>query len=119
MWILPEMEIFASNPDLKDYRGHPLGNIPELFKPDSCLKTCFYKALGYHVRYTHSLIKFDLIFSVFQRQQKEHQLTFGSLIQLTSSPHQANGSYPTRMMYSHQSSILWRLKAALSQMTRM
>ena len=30
MWVLPEMDIFASNPVLKRYRGFPPGNSPEL-----------------------------------------------------------------------------------------
>ena len=59
MWVLPEMDLFASIPDLKDYRGNPLGNSPELFNFDYYPKTDFHKALCYHVRYTHSLHKFD------------------------------------------------------------
>ena len=119
MWILPEMDLLASIPDLKYYRGRPLGNSPELFNPDSYLKNIFTShwviILGIHIPFIN-LIQKGL---VLQRQRKEHQLTFRSLIQLTSSLHQANGSYTTRMMYSHQSSILWRLKATLSQMSRM
>ena len=43
---------------------------------------------------------------VLQRPRKEHQLTFGSLIQLTASLHQENGLYPTHMTYLHQSIIM-------------
>ena len=66
--------------------------------------------LGIHIHCVNYIY-----FKVFQRQRKENQLTFESLIQLTASLHQANRSYPKYMMYSHQSSILWRTKAALSQ----
>ena len=119
MWILPEMDLFASIPDLKDYRGNPLGNSPELFNPGSYLKNILTRhgviMLGIHIHFINLIQKV----LVLQRQRKEHQLTLRSLIQLTSSLRQANRSYPTRMMYSHQSSILWRLKAALSQMSIM
>ena len=36
MWILPEMDIFTSNPVLKRYRSCPPGNIPELCNLDYC-----------------------------------------------------------------------------------
>ena len=48
-----------------------------------------------------------------------YQLTFWSFIQLAASLHQLDVSYTTRMIYSHQSSISWRPKAALSQMSIM
>ena len=34
MWILPEIDIFTSNPVLKRYRSCPPGNIPELCNLD-------------------------------------------------------------------------------------
>ena len=57
--ILPEMYLFSRDLLLKHYRGRPPENIPELCNIDSCLKEYFYKAVDCHVRYTHSLHKFD------------------------------------------------------------
>ena len=54
MWILPEMDIFTSNPVLKCYRSCPPGNIPELFNLDYCLNRVLHKAVYCRVRYTHS-----------------------------------------------------------------
>ena len=113
MWILPKMDIFASNPILKCYIGRTFGNSPELCNIDSCKKNCTSQwifMLGVHIHCIH-FIQFLLL---FKRQIKEHQLNLGSLIQLTVSLHQGNGSYPTRMTYSPQLSILWRQKSALS-----
>ena len=78
-----------------------------------------YKAVDCHIMCTHLLHKLDLKSLVLQSRRKEHRLAFGSFIQLMASLHQSNRSYPTRMMYSHESSILWRPKAALSRMSRM
>ena len=55
MWILPEINLFTSNPVLKRYRGRPPGNILELYNLGSCLNTDLQKAVDCHVRYTHSL----------------------------------------------------------------
>ena len=119
MWILPEMDIFTIKTVLKRYRGRPPGNIRELFYLDSCLNKDLHKLVDYHVRYTHSLLKLDpKKFSIATRRM-EHKLTFGSLIQLTASLHQAKVSYPTHMMYSNQSSISRRPKAGLYQMSRL
>ena len=49
------MDLFASDPALQRYRGHPSGNSPEHFNTDSCLNTDLQKAVDCHVRYTHSL----------------------------------------------------------------
>ena len=54
MWILPEMDIFTSNPVFKSYRSCSPGNIPELFNLDYCLNKDLHKAVDCHVRYTHS-----------------------------------------------------------------
>ena len=59
MWILPEIDIFADNHGLKIYRGCPPGNSPELLNIDSCLDKYLNKVVHCHVRYTHSLHKFD------------------------------------------------------------
>ena len=59
MWILPEMDIFASDTDLKLYRGHTPGNSPEIFNLDSCMNKYFHKAVDCHVRYKDSLHKLD------------------------------------------------------------
>ena len=53
MWILPEMDIFTSNPVLKRYRSFPPGNIPELCNIDYCLNKDLHKAVDCHVRYTY------------------------------------------------------------------
>ena len=57
MWILPEMDIFTSDPLLKLYIGLPHGNILELCNLDSCIKKESHKAVDFHVRYTQSLHK--------------------------------------------------------------
>ena len=54
MWILPEMDIFASKPILKRYRSCPPENIPELCNLDYCLDKYLNKAVDCHVRYTIS-----------------------------------------------------------------
>ena len=54
MWILPEMDIFTSNPVLKRYRSCTPGNAPELCNLDYCLNKDLYEAVDCHVRYTHS-----------------------------------------------------------------
>ena len=59
MWVLPEMDIFTSNPVIKRYRSCPPGNIPELCNLDYCLNKDLHKAVGCHVRYTHSYHKLD------------------------------------------------------------
>ena len=53
------MDLFASIPVVKRYRGRPPGNSPELYYLDSCLNKDFHKAVDCHVRYTHSLHKLD------------------------------------------------------------
>ena len=60
MWILPEMDIFTTNPVLKRYRSCPPGNSPELCNLDSFLNKYLHKAVDFHVRYTYSLHKIDL-----------------------------------------------------------
>ena len=59
MWIFPEIDLFASNPVLKRYRGRPPGNSPELCNLDSCLNKYLHKAVECHVRYTNLLHKLD------------------------------------------------------------
>ena len=54
MCILPEMNIFASNPVLKRYISFPPVNIPELCNIDYCLNKYLHKVVDCHVRYTHS-----------------------------------------------------------------
>ena len=60
MWILPEIDIFASDPVLKRYRGRPPGNSPELCNIDSCIKKKLQREVDFHVRYTHSFHKLYL-----------------------------------------------------------
>ena len=91
MWILTEIDLFASDPGLKCYICRPPGNSPELFNIYSCPNKYFHKAVDYHVRYTHSLHKFYPKNLVLQLQRKEHKLAFGYLIQLTMLLHQENG----------------------------
>ena len=57
MWILPKMDIFASNPVLKRYRGHTPGNSPEICNLYAYLNEYLHKTVNCHVRYTHSLHK--------------------------------------------------------------
>ena len=54
MLILTEMNLFASDPVLKFYRGCPPENIPKLFHLDYFLNKYLYKAVDFYVRYTHS-----------------------------------------------------------------
>ena len=55
MWILPEIDLFASNPVLKCYRGRPPENSPELCNIDSCLNEYFHKAVDCNVWYKNPL----------------------------------------------------------------
>ena len=59
MWILPEMDIFTSNPVLKRYRSCPPDNILESCNLGYCLNKGLHKAVDFHVRYTHSQHKLD------------------------------------------------------------
>ena len=59
MWILPEMDLFASNPVLKRNRGRPPGNSPELCNIDSCLNKDVRKSVDFNVRYKNLLHKLD------------------------------------------------------------
>ena len=59
MWILTEMDIFAINPVIKNYRGCPPGDSPELCNLYYCVRKYLHKAVGFHVRDTHSLHKLD------------------------------------------------------------
>ena len=116
MWILPEMNLFASNPVLKRYRIRPPGNSPELFNLDSFLNKCLHKAVYFRVRYTHSLHKLDPKNISIETPKKGTSAYLWILMQFTVSLRQENGSYPTRLMYSHQSILSWRPKASLSHM---
>ena len=59
MWILPEIDIFASDPVLKRYRGSPPYNGPEHCNIDSFLNKYLHKAVDCHVWYTNPLHKLD------------------------------------------------------------
>ena len=71
MWILPEMDLFASDPILKRCGGRPPGNIPKLCNIDFCINEYLHMAVAFHVRYTHSLHKLDPNFSSIATQKKE------------------------------------------------
>ena len=65
MWILPEMDIFASNPVPKCYRVRPPGNSQELCNLDSCRNKYLHKEVVCHVWYTNPLHKlYPKIFSI-------------------------------------------------------
>ena len=119
MWNLPEIDLFATNPVLKRYRGRPPGNIPELCNSDSCSNEDLHKSVDYHVRYTHSLHKLDPKTCSIATPKKGTPSYLHFFFQLTASLHQAKVSYPTCMMYSNQSSTSWRPMAELSQMSRL
>ena len=117
--ILTEMDLLASKPFLKCYIGHPPCNIPELCNIDSCINKDLHKAVDCRVGYTHLLHKLDPKKFSIATPKKGTSVYLGYFIQLTASLYQSKGSYPTCMMYSYQSSILWRTDTALSQISRM
>ena len=57
MWILPEIDLFVRKPFLKQCKGCPPRNIPEICNIYSCLNKDLHKAVDFHFWYTYSLHK--------------------------------------------------------------
>ena len=97
MWILPEMDLFASNPVLKCYRSLLPGNSPELFNLDYFLNKYLHKAVDCNFMCTHTLHKsYPKKFSIATTKKgtSAYLWTFGPIDGVTpSSKHITSDKY--------------------------
>ena len=119
MWISPEIDLLSSNPVLKWHISRPSGNILELCNLDSYLNIDFHKGVDCHVRYTDFLHELDpakFIIATPKKGTPDYLQIFDSIDGVyPSSEYIISNTYDVL----HQSSVSWRPKATLSQMSIM